>query len=171
MGHHYLKLDSLDIWTVLDGEGGWKLGCLTSSVTQGCLRHASNTQISDGSFGECVNPYWTHLDCTAFIRGFVGGPVHCLCSNTEIRACRIGPEVLSELRACKCMALHFRRRAMTTRLFWKEQRTLLSWAIIQQRVPGQRQKETEQAQPDSLKRRLWWEKGFVHFVLKSNWMK
>lgn len=57
---------------------------------------------------------------------------------------------------------------MTTRLFWKERGSLLSSVILQQRVPGQREKEKEQAQPDSLKRRLWWEKGFVHFVLKSN---
>lgn len=171
MGHQYVKLDSLDLRTALGGEGGWKVGCLTSGVFQGCLRHTLNTQISDGSFRECVNPYWTHLDSTEFIQAFVGGPVHCLHSNTGMRAGRIGPEVLSELRVCTRMALLSRMRAMTTRLFWKGWRSLLSSAILQWRVPGQRQKEKEQAQPDSLKRRFWWEKGFVHFVLKSHWIK
>lgn len=85
--------------------------------------------------------------------------------------CGIGPEVLSELRVCKRMALPSRRRAETTRLFRNGWRSLLSSVILQQRVPAQREKEKEQAQPDSLKRRLWWEEGFVHFVLKNNGIK
>lgn len=60
-----------------------------------------------------------------------------------------GPEVLSELMVCRRMALPSWVRAMTTRLFWKGWRSLLSSAILQRRVPGQRQKEKEQAQPDS----------------------
>ena len=95
MGHQYLKLDSLDVRTVLGGEGGWKVGCLTSGVIQGCLRHTLNTQISDASFRECVDPYWTHLDSTEFIQAFVGGPVHRLCSNIGVRASE------SVLRSCQ----------------------------------------------------------------------
>lgn len=169
MGLQYLKLDSLDIRTVLGGEGGWKIGCLTSGVIQGCLRHTLTTQISDGSFRECGDPHWTHLDSTEFIQAFVGDPANCLCINAGIRACRMGPEILLEIRVCKHMALPSQMRSMTTRLFWKAWRNLLSLAILQQRKPGQGQKEKEQAQPDSLNRKLWWEKGFV--VFKCYWIK
>lgn len=90
-GHKYLKLDSLDNRTFLGGEGGWKVGCLTSCVIKGYLRHSLNTQISDGSFRECVNPYWTHLDSTEFSKAFVGGLVVIQgleCAELVLRSCQ-----------------------------------------------------------------------------------